>query len=186
MTNKPTGTKQQFFDAYISLLASLEKPTISVQQLAQTASLHRLTFYKHFSNMDDFRQQCIAYYVEALYTFMKPLNYKTYEKGFEYDALIQLLTHILHDRETYKVLLTSEHIPEFNKELLAFFQQKIRKHTEEIAKFDFPGTNVSLEIVTWYGVSALFGTIIMWANANFNYSPEQLAQAIVHLTPHHK
>lgn len=186
MTEQINPTKRQFYEAYIAILSSPNPQAISVQRLAEKAALHRITFYKHFENIEHFRRHFIAHYVESLYEFMKPLNYKTYEKGFEYDALLQLLTHILNDRHTYKVLLTSEHIPEFNKELLAFFQQKIRKHTEEIAKFDFPGTNVSLEIVTWYGVSALFGTIIMWANSDFNYSPKELAQAIVNLTPHHE
>ncbi|MER2125496.1 TetR-like C-terminal domain-containing protein [Solibacillus sp.] len=42
---------------------------------------------------------------------------------------------------------------------------------------------VDQTIVAWYGVSALFGTIIMWAQSDFNYSPEQLANAIVRLAP---
>ena len=186
ISTRSMQTKHTFYKAYITLLEHFKSESITIKQLSQTAQLNRVTFYKHFTNIEQFRQQCLDFYIETLYTFMKPLNYKTYEKGFEYDALVQLLTHILNDKKTYKILLTSEYIPEFNKGLLAFFQEKIKKHTEEMAKFDFPGTNVQLEIVTWYGVSALFGTIIMWAHSNFKYSPKQLAQSIIKLTPHHQ
>jgi len=57
--------------------------------------------------------------------------------------------------------LTSPNITDFNKKLLAHFQQRIAKHKTEHALFDFPGTGVGQFFVAWYGVSALFGTIII-------------------------
>lgn len=117
---------------------------------------------------------------------MKPLNYKAYEKGFEYEQLVLLLEHIAQHQSTYTTLLASENIPEFNKRLLTYFQVQLTKHTEELAKFDFPGIHVDQEIVAWYGVSALFGTIILWVQSGFKYAPKQLAQSIIKLTPNHE
>ena len=184
--NKSIKTKQRFYYAYVGLLENTPTLSIKVQQLTNELGLNRITFYNHFSNMELFREQCIYFYIERLYAFVKPLNYKPYEKGFEYDALVQLLNHIAQEKATYKILLNSEKIPEFNKLLLLFFQKKIQKHTEELARINFPGTNVELEIVAWYGVSALFGTVIMWAQSDFRYSPIQLAQSIQNLTPSFK
>jgi AcrR family transcriptional regulator len=179
-------TKQKLFDAYVELLQKEHSESITIQALTSKASVNRVTFYKHFSNSANFHEQFIHHYILELYHFMKPLNYKTYEKGFEYDSLIQLLQHISDKKDLYKILFTSENITDFNKQLLAYFQSRITKHTEELAKFDFPGINVDQEIVSWYGVSALFGTIILWVQSNFKYSPKELADAIVKLTPHHE
>lgn len=176
-------TRQKLFDTYLSVLAQQTPGQVTIQRLTTKANLNRVTFYKHFHNLAEFHAQFIEHYILELYELMKSLNYKTYTKGFEFEALLQLLKHIEANHKTYKILLTSPNIADFNKALLAYFQQRISKHTTELAKFDFPGTGVDQTIVAWYGVSALFGTIIMWAQSNFNYSPEQLANAIVRLAP---
>jgi|GEM_PF-6546226 len=177
-------TKQKLYAAYLQLLTRKVPEDISIQMLTLEASVNRVTFYKHFQNIASFHQSFIQHYLEELYSFMKPLNYKEYSKGFEYDALLQLLSHIKINAETYRVLLASPYMKEFNQQLLFFFQKKIMTHTTELARFEFPGTGVAQEIVAWYGVSALCGCIIMWARANFSYAPEQLARSIVELSPH--
>ncbi|MGN7476422.1 hypothetical protein ACTHOQ_01100 [Solibacillus silvestris] len=60
---------------------------------------------------------------------------------------MQLHTHLKKNRATYKILLTSPNIPDYTKELLAYFQQRLSKHMAELAKFDFPGTGVHQMIV---------------------------------------
>lgn len=180
---RPKRAKEKLFEAYITLLQLKDSQSITIQQLTRTARVNRVTFYKHFKNSNNFHEQFLQHYIENLYQYMKPLNYKPYEKGFEYTALVDLLEYILAHKNHYHLLFTSENIPDFNKSLLSYFRQKITKHTEELAKFHFPGIDVHQEIVSWYGVSALFGTIIMWAHSNFKYSPVQLAQSIMHLTP---
>ena len=177
-------TKQKLFDAYLSMLEQQAPEKMTIQTLTTTANINRVTFYKHYQNVAQFHEEFIAHYILELYEFMKPLNYKTYTKGFEYEALLQLLKHIQTNRKTYRILLASPNISDFNKALLAHFQERIEKHTTELAKFDFPGTGVNQTIVAWYGVSALFGTVIMWAQSDFKYSPEQLANAMVRLAPH--
>ena len=177
-------TRQKLFDAYLSVIEQQAPEQITIQSLTTKANINRVTFYKHFQNLAQFHAQFIEHYILELYNFMKSLNYKTYAKGFEFEALLQLLAHIEANKKTYKILLTSPNIADFNKILLTYFQQRISKHTTELAKFDFPGTGVDQTIVAWYGVSALFGTVIMWAQSDFNYSPEQLASAIVRLAPH--
>ncbi|WP_274309786.1 TetR/AcrR family transcriptional regulator [Solibacillus daqui] len=157
-------TRQKLFDAYLSLLEQQTPERMTIQMLTTKANINRVTFYKHFHNLVEFHEQFIEHYILELYEFMKPLNYKTYTKGFEYEALLQLLEHIKANQITYKILLTSQNITGFNKALLAHFQQRISKHTTELAKFDFPGTGVNQIIVSWYGVSALFGTIRYYHN----------------------
>ena len=177
-------TKQKLFAAYLRLLTKKAPADITIQLLTKEADINRVTFYKHFQHIANFHDAFVLHYLEELYTFMKPLNYKTYAKGFEYDALLDLLNHLKNHASTYKVLLTSPYIKEFNQHLLVFFQKKIMQHTTELAKLEFPGTNVDQVIVSWYGVSALFGTIIMWVQSDYPFSPEQLAKSIVKLSPH--
>ena len=174
-------TKQKLFDAYLQLIAKKPADAITIQELTLLAGVNRVTFYKHFQHLANFQHHFIEHYIVALYDFMKPLNYKPYTQGFEYEALVQLLSYIRDNASIYKVLLTSEFIPQFNRDLLLFFQQKVTQHTEEQAMFDFPGTGVDKTIVAWYGVSALFGTVLMWVRSNFPYSPEELARAITKL-----
>ena len=177
-------TRQKLFDAYLTLLEQQKLEQLTIQALSAQAKINRVTFYKHFHNLEDFHDQFVAHFILELYEVMSPLNYKPYSKGFEYDVLLQLLEHIQENRKTYKVLLTSSNITDFKPKLLAYFQQRMAKHTTELALFDFPGTGVDQVIVAWYGVSALFGTIIMWVQTDFTYSTAQLADAIVRLAPH--
>lgn len=174
-------TKEKLFDAYLQLIAKKPADAITIQELTTLAGINRVTFYKHFQHLANFQSQFIEHHIMALYDFMKPLNYEPYSQGFEYEALVQLLSYIRDNKLTYKVLLTSEYIPQFNRDLLLFFQQKVTQHTEEQAMFDFPGTGVDKDIVAWYGVSALFGTVFMWVRSNFPYAPEELARAITKL-----
>ena len=62
-----------------------------------------------------------------------------------------------------------------------FVQARFLNEPGEQAMFDFPGTGVDKDIVAWYGVSALFGTVFMWVRSNFPYAPEELARAITKL-----
>lgn len=174
-------TKEKLFNAYLQLIAKKPADSITIQELTTLAGINRVTFYKHFQHLANFQNQFIEHYIVALYNFMKPLNYQPYTQGFEYEALVQLLNYIQDNQQTYKVLLTSEFIPQFNRDLLLFFQQKVTQHTEEQAMFDFPGTGVDKDIVAWYGVSALFGTVLMWVRQDFPYAPMELARAITKL-----
>jgi len=176
-------TRAKLFHAYLQLLKTTDPKDITILQLTTLASVNRVTFYKHFQHLANFHEQFILHYIEELYYFMKPLNYKPYEKGFEREALIELFTHIQNQQDIYRVLFTLETSQPFIQHMLHFFQQKIKKHTEELASFDFPGTGVHYEIVAWYGISALLGTIHMWIQSDFSYSPTMLATSFVKLSP---
>ena len=176
-------TRIKLFHAYISLLAEHEPQTITIQQLTAYANVHRVTFYKHFQHIEHFYDTLMDYYVHELYTFMKPLNYKRYEQGFEREPLIALFSHIQEHAHIYNVLFLQTTQKPFYTYMQAFFQQKIQQHTEELASFDFPGTTVHPEIVAWYGMSALIGTIQMLIHSGFVYTPEKLAHAYVALSP---
>ena len=177
-------TRKKLFDAYLQLLKTTAPHDITIQQLTKHANINRVTFYKHFQHIANFHELFTLHYFEELYGFMKSLNYKTYVKGFELEALVALFTHIEQQQDVYKVLFTSPNLQQFNQQLLDFFQQKIKKHTEELAMFDFPGTGVQQEIVAWYGMSALLGTIHMWIQSDFRYPPTMLATSFVKLSPH--
>lgn len=179
-------TREKLFNAYLLLIKKKPTEDITIQELTMSANVNRVTFYKHFQNLTNFQDALIEHHILALYAFLKPLNHQPYSQGFEYEALVELLTYIKEHADVYKVLFTSPNLPHFNRELLAYFNKKIIKHTNELAKFDFPGTGVEQDIVAWYGVSALFGTTIMWLQSDFPYSPEQIAQAIIKLTPNSK
>lgn len=180
---RSTKTRQQLFTTYVKMLQHMPHDAITVQMLTSEAGINRVTFYKHFHQLVQFQEELTLHYILELYEFMKPLNHRAYEKGFEYEALVKLLTHIKVNREIYHTLFTSPNSPYFSKQLLTFFQARLMKHTEELAKFDFPGTGVDPVIVAWYGTSALFGTIIMWAQSDFHYSPEMLAKSCIQLAP---
>lgn len=183
MDKRAVKTQAKLFEAYLQLLKTTPPHDMTIIQLTTLANINRVTFYKHFKHMANFHEQFTKHYIEELYHFMKPLNYKTYEKGFELPALIELFTHIEQQQDTYKILFTSPHMQQFNQQIHDFFMLKIKKHTEELAKFDFPGTGVQQEIVAWYGMSALLGTIYKWIQADFPYSPTMLATSFVKLSP---
>lgn len=176
-------SKEKLFTAYLQLLKTTSREKITITALTEMAGINRVTFYKQYQHNGQFHEAFLMNHIEKLYRFMEPLNYKTYEKGFEVEALVELFQHIKEERTVYKVLFTSANMQDFYPSLLAYFQQKMKKHTSEMAKFDFPGTGVNHEIVAWYGMSALFGTIQLWAQSDFSYTPEYLAKSFSRLAP---
>ncbi|WP_107943215.1 TetR/AcrR family transcriptional regulator [Metasolibacillus fluoroglycofenilyticus] len=176
-------TRQKLFDAYIDILKTTDSNDVTVQILAGKAQINRVTFYKHYQNFANFHSQFIEHHILTIYEFMRPLNYQPYTRGFEQQALSDLFSFIQEHGTTYTVLFTSPHIPEFNQALLSFFQQKLTQHTDELSRFDFPGVGVNRLVVAWYGVSALLGTIIMWVQSGYPFSPQQLANMFCKLAP---
>ena len=175
-------TQEKLFQAYIQVLQSEDPNDITIQRLTKLAQVNRMTFYNRYQHLANFHEQFMQHYVEQLYSYLKNVNYEAFKEGDELHKLVQLFKHIHKHQDIYRILFTAPTSMPFSQYMIKYFQQKADMKTADIASFSFPGTDVDKEIVVWYGMSALIGTIHMWIQSNFVYSPEVLATSYAKLS----
>lgn len=178
-------TKRLLQEAFIELLQDIPFYKISVHALTQRAEINRVTFYLHYTDMDDFIEQFVQEWLQKT----ENLLLTKYDTPFDFEQELIIIQHLLefiaqHER-VYKVLLVTKEIPFFTPRLLERVRLLMYRRSgdklEPNNQFNVMG--IPDDIAIWYATSAMFGTIAMWLSDDMKYSPQYLAQQIVKLNP---
>ncbi|UUZ79843.1 TetR/AcrR family transcriptional regulator [Paenibacillus sp. P26] len=107
-------TRQSLRDSFIELLQEMDIEKISVNRLAERATINRVTFYLHYRDIPDMLEKMADEMVEEIQGVMKktPANPDSPEEE-ELAMLIHLLEHIAEHAKFYKVILAMKRIPIF-------------------------------------------------------------------------
>ncbi|MFB6468163.1 TetR/AcrR family transcriptional regulator [Cytobacillus sp. Hz8] len=163
-------TKRMFKEALISLIKeNSDINKLTVQMIADRAELNRATFYLHFRDIDDLKEQMIDEVLAELNKIMmSPTEVNKDKKGKS--RLISFLEHFYQNAGLYNVMLENK---DFRKrvfdillDILTFWETN-RK--EKGRSFQLPK-----EIIA----SSTFGIISWWLEEGTPYSPEYLANLI--------
>lgn len=176
-------TRQTIRDAFIDLLEHKRYNQITISELTKAAGINRVTFYLHYKDLDDFIMQLVDTLIEELFQFMEPLSDKPYEPGFELEALTRLLEYIAEHERIYRMMFVSKGVPYFTPRMMGFLRNIMLTHPRNEHGTHFPGVEIETDIASWYGTSALIGTISLWLGEDMPYSPSYLAEQIVKLNP---
>lgn len=176
-------TRQMIRDAFIDLLEHKSYNKITISELTKKANVNRVTFYLHYMDMDDFLSQLVDELIDDIFEFMKPLYDKPYEPGFELETLTNLLEYIANNEKIYYTMFVSKGIPYFTPRMMTFLRNIMLTHPRNEQGAHFPGIDIEMDIASWYGTSALIGTISMWIGSGMPYSPRYLAEQFVKLNP---
>ncbi|THF75327.1 TetR/AcrR family transcriptional regulator [Cohnella fermenti] len=176
-------TRQLLHDALVLLLQ--EKPfyKISVNELAMRAGINRVTFYLHYKNIDEFIERFLEGYVVKI----KEVLLRYYDQALPREArekriFEHLLTYIQHNKTVYRLLFVQKALPQFDKRVMESLRSPSADHMHEyrqsVSDYEMPR-----EVVSWYAISAMIGTITFWLEQDLPYSPNYLADKIVRLNP---
>lgn len=169
-------TRQLIRDAFIELLQELELEKITVNRIAERATINRVTFYLHYKDIPD---MCDKLAEDMVNEIKAILNEVTDPPGFNIQILIKMLEHIADNSKFYKVLLASKRIPIFTERLMKLIAEFI---TSRIDKLEASSTlKVQKDIAIWYGSSAIIGTIVCWLRNDLPYTPIFLATQLSEL-----
>lgn len=155
-------TRLMLQDAFIHLLEQKSYNKITIIELTKAANINRVTFYLHYNDLDDFLDRLVDELIADLFEFMKPLHDKPYTPGYELEELTHLLEYIAKNEKIYHTMFVSKGVPYFTPRMMTFLRNIMLKHPRNEQGSHFPGIDIETDIVSWYGTSALIGTISMW------------------------
>ncbi|WP_160723236.1 TetR/AcrR family transcriptional regulator [Bacillus sp. USDA818B3_A] len=167
-------TRQLIKDALIDLLQEMEINKITVNRIAERATINRVTFYLHYDDIQDMLEKMAQEMAEDIESILKstetnqnPLN------DINWLKLLTLLEHIAENAKFYKVVLGSRRTPIFTERLLTIITETI---TESIDSNSLASKGIQKDIAIWHGSSALIGTISAWLRKDMPYTPQFLAK----------
>ncbi|MDN3018931.1 TetR-like C-terminal domain-containing protein [Paenibacillus sp. BSR1-1] len=171
-------TRQLIKDALIDLLQEMELNKITVNRIAERATINRVTFYLHYRDIQDMMEKMAQEMAEDIEDIMRSATDK--ESTGETDSLMleSLLEHIAGNGKFYKVVLGTRRTPIFTERLLKILTEAITKRTEKSFR---ASSDVQRDVAIWYGSSALIGTIVAWLRNDMPYTPQYLAKQLTML-----
>lgn len=192
MTNQPTSrtdlrvlrTRRSLRDAFIELLQDMELEKISVNRIAERATVSRVTFYLHYRDIQDMLEKMADEMIGDIRGILiKRADNPTIEENWP--IMVNLLEHIAENAKFYKVVLASKRTTIFIDRLLNLLTEMITERFEKLGSDNMiSSAGVPKDIAQWYFSAALIGTIISWLENDIPYTPRFLAKQFFTLLPH--
>ncbi|TDK65088.1 TetR/AcrR family transcriptional regulator [Bacillus salipaludis] len=173
-------TRQLIKEALIDLLQEVDINKITVNRIAERATINRVTFYLHYKDIPDMLEKMAQEMAEDIESIMGCTTYdQNSDKNIDFVKLETLLEYIAENDKFYKVVLNSRRSPIFTERLLTILTKAI---TEKTANNKLEtSNNIPRDIAIWYGSSALIGTIVAWLRNDMPYTPQFLAKQLSRL-----
>lgn len=171
-------TRQLIKDAFVELLEEMDLQKITVNRLAERATINRVTFYLHYRDIPDMLEKMADDMIEDISTiFSNKTTDQTSSDEISWKIVENLLEHIAEHSNFYKNLLASKKVPIFRERLTMFLRERIVTKIEENGRSSHILTEIVKEdILIWYETSALIGTIVSWLQNDMPYTPTFLAK----------
>lgn len=170
-------TRQLLKDAFVELLEETDLQQITVNRLAERATINRVTFYLHFRDITDMLEKMADEMIDDISTIFSntPTDHPSSEED-SWKILENLLQHIAEHANFYKNFLTSKKVPIFRDRLTLFIKESIVTKITESGRRAQLTDIVKEDILIWYETSALIGTIVSWLQNDMPYTPAFLAK----------
>ncbi len=169
-------TRRLLRDAFVELLEEMDVEKISVNKLAERATINRVTFYLHYRDIPDMMEKMADDMIEEISAIMRVDESNSPEDRYEHLTL-QLLEHIAQHHKFYKVILATNRTTVFTERLLGLLTRMVTANVERADReSDLSGAGIQKDVAIWYGSAALIGTIIAWLREDMPYTPAFLAK----------
>ncbi|CAM3997082.1 TetR/AcrR family transcriptional regulator [Saccharibacillus endophyticus] len=165
-------TRQLLKNALVELLEEMEPDKITVNRIAERATINRVTFYLHYRDIQDMMEKM----AEEMVVEIEKAMTKTIEEkktGGDDVILLGLLEHVAANAKFYKVIIGSRGVPIFHERLRDIFVKKIN---DGVTKQSLEGKGIQQDVAVWFGSAAMLGTIASWVRNDMPYSPQFLAR----------
>ena len=170
-------------DAFIDLLQEIDLEKITVNRIAERATINRVTFYLHYRDIPDMLERMADDMENEIHAIIKddPSNQSRFD--IDWSVLVKMLEHIAENSKFYKVVLASKRISVFTERLLKLIVDLITRTIEKRALPSASVVSIPKDIAIWYGSSAFIGIIVFWLRNDMPYTPLFLAKQFSLLAP---
>jgi AcrR family transcriptional regulator len=170
-------TRQLLRDALVSLIAEKGFDAITVQDIADRATLNRATFYLHYQDKHDLLIKSLRDAIDELMTDIGASAQEDGQLGFDESLrpIKATFEHVAQHAQFYRVMLSAEGV--------ASFSAGVRDYMEEIT-LEWLATlqphprqsQVPLEIVANSLSWSLLGVLIWWLEHDMPQPPDYMAE----------
>ncbi|WP_339205728.1 TetR/AcrR family transcriptional regulator [Paenibacillus sp. FSL K6-3182] len=175
-------TRQLIRDAFVDLLQETDLEKITVNRIAERATINRVTFYLHYRDIPEMLERLSDDMINEIHTILHDIRNQPRSTDLDWSILLKVLEHIAENSKFYKVLLASQRIPIFTDKLSNLIVDLITSRREyQNNSSSKPAVIVSKDIAIWYGSSAFIGTIVCWLRNDMPYTPLFLAKQLSQL-----
>lgn len=172
-------TRQLIRDAFIDLLQETELEKITVNRLAERATINRVTFYLHYRDIPEMIEKMADDMIKEIQAILNDVQNQSSSVDMNWSILVKVLEHIAENSKFYKVLLASQRIPVFTDRLTGLIIDIITsRRANRDDSLPNPALIVPKDIAIWYGSSAFIGTIVCWLRNDMPYTPLFLAKQL--------
>ncbi len=178
-------TRQLIRDAFVQLLQEKDIEKITVNSIAERATINRVTFYLHYRDIPDMLEKMADDMIEVIVRVLNntPVDENSPE-GIYWPRMVHFLEHIAEHSNFYKVILASKRTPIFTERLLKLVTEMMAENLEREGSNSFISmAGIQKDVAIWYVSSALFGTIVGWLRNDMPYTPLFLAKQFYLLLP---
>lgn len=171
-------TRRMLRDALVELLEEMDVEKISVNRLAERATINRVTFYLHYRDIPDMMEKMAAEMIEDIRAILRsPASRPMPARKEDWPLMVNLLEHIAQHFRFYKVILTTRRTTVFTEQFLKLLTGMVIERIDSPeGEANLAALGIQRDIVVWYGSSALIGTIISWLRNDMPYTPQYLAK----------
>ncbi|MGO4180709.1 TetR/AcrR family transcriptional regulator [Paenibacillus sp. TAF43_2] len=175
-------TRQLIRDAFVDLLQETDLEKITVNRIAERATINRVTFYLHYRDIPEMLERLSDDMINEIHTILHDIRNQPRSTDLDWSILLKVLEHIAENSKFYKVLLASQRIPIFTDKLSNLIVDLITSRREyQNNSSSKPAVIISKDIAIWYGSSAFIGTIVCWLRNDMPYTPLFLAKQLSQL-----
>ncbi|WP_438346987.1 TetR-like C-terminal domain-containing protein [Paenibacillus sp. FA6] len=172
-------TRQLIRNAFIDLLEVIQLEKITVNRIAERATINRVTFYLHYRDIPELLEKLADDMINEIQAILDDIQSGSHSIDTDWSILVHLLEHIAENSKFYKVMLASQRIPVFNDRLMKLFVDLITNRRENHAESpSASAVTIPKDIAIWYGSSAFIGTIVCWLREDMPYTPLFLANKL--------
>jgi AcrR family transcriptional regulator len=169
-------TRQMLRDALVSLIAEKGFDAITVQDIADRATLNRATFYLHYQDKQELLVKSLHDEIDELMADIGPTeeNAQLFIDGPQ-RPIVQVFQHVARHARFYQVMMGAEGVPSF----IAGVRDYMAAITLRWLNFLQPDPEksaVPLEIVANSLSWSLLGVLIWWLERDMPHPPDYMAE----------
>lgn len=165
-------------DALFSLLLDNSFESITIQDIAERATLNRGTFYLHYTGKAHLLEQSIADIFAELTQSLKRVVPEDHVTAFDRRHLTEvfevIFNHVSKHFSIYKFMLVTQELGQFRAKLRSCLKELIYQDPPLKFKLDndheIPG-----DMAVTYEATALIGVIMWWLEKDMPHSTQEMA-----------
>jgi AcrR family transcriptional regulator len=169
-------TQQMLRDALVSLIAEKGFDALTVQDIADRATLNRATFYLHYKDKQDLLTQSLHGAIDELLTDIGLAKDDSGQLSFEVAErpIVAVFQHVAQHASFYRIMMGAEGVPSFIASVRDYMSDITLQWLTALQP-NAQESTVPLEIVASSLSWSMLGVILWWLEHGMPHPPEYMA-----------